>query len=164
MSVAGISSFDFSSAAASTQLTRRQQQDNIGRQLEEALKNGDLAGAEKAFQQLNASGASSTGFLNNPTLRAEFSAVGQDIQNGNLAQAQTDMQTFSTQLLHNDAQNAIRQFKSGDTAAFQQALATLKGDYWAVYGEMPTKSDLRSLVDPGSSTALPSSTGINIQA
>ena len=164
MSVAGISSVDFSSAAASTQLTRRQQQDNIGRQLEEALKNGDLAGAEKAFQQLSASGASSTGFLNNPTLRAEFNAVGQDIQNGNLAQAQGDMQTFSTQLLHNDAQNAIRQYKSGDTAAFQQALATLKGDYWAVYGETPTNSDLRSLVDPSSTSGQTPSTGVNIQA
>jgi len=160
MFVNGLPSVDISSAFSASNVTSRQQQESIGRELEQALRSGDLSSAQKAFEQLSASGAESTGFISDPTLRADFEAVGQDLKNGNLSAAQSDMQTFNTQLIHNDMSTAIRNYKAGDTQGFQQAVANLKNDYWAAYGVRPSDSDLRAMLDGNASFQ----NGLNLQA
>ena len=159
MSVNGISS-SLQYQSPLIQPSRRQSEDQIGRELEQALQNGDLSGAEQAYTQLAAFGANNSGPFADPTLKADFQALGQDLASGNLAQAQSDNTAMTTGLLKKDAQAVIQASKGNGSptgGSLQAALNNLKGDYWAVYGQAPTESQLQSFLNAGSSQ-------INLQA
>lgn len=153
MSVSGIASTSLFGTAPVVQPGRRQSEDQIGRQLEQALQNGDLNAAEQAYQQLAAFGPNNSGPFKDPALKAEFQAVGQDLQNGDLAAARSDNGTLTTGLLKRDIQEVIKNFNGGDPQALDTAMANLKGDYWAVYGQQATASQLQA-IEHGSSAAI----------
>lgn len=162
MSVSGIASSGFlqyGTTGPLMQPSSRQSEDLIGRTLEQDLQNGDLAGAQQAYNQLAAYGPNNSGpFNGNPTLAAEFKQVGQDLQSGNLTAAKSDTTTLTNGLLRQDIQAVVRASKNGTTqdASMAGAIANLKGDYWAVYGQQPTEAQVQALEG--------SSTPINIQA
>ena len=160
MSVSGISSTTFLQGTGPLmQPSRRQSEELIGRQLEQDLQNGDLKGAQQAYYQLAAFGPNNSGPFTDSKMAAEFQKVGQDLQSGNLAAAQSDNKTLSTDLLRQDVQAVVRASKDGNTQdpqAMKAAIANLKGDYWAVYGQQPTEAQVQGL-EAGA-------TPINIQA
>jgi hypothetical protein len=160
MSVSGIASTlsPFGTAPV-LQPSRRQSEDQIGRQLEQALQNGDLNGAEQAYQQLAAFGPNHSGPFTDPTLKSEFQILGQDLQSGNLAAAQSDNSTLATGLLKRDIQAVIKNSNGADATDSNTALANLKGDYWAVYGQQMTNDQLQGLGAGGNGT-----TPISVQA
>ena len=143
MSVAGIGSTSMTQYMASpaAQPTRRQQEDAIGRELEADLKNGDLQGAQQAWQQLAAFGPNNSGPFNDPTLKQDFQSLGADLASGNLAGAQSDNASLTAGLMHNDVQAVARDFK-GNSANLGNAIANLKGDYWAIFGQQFNMSQL----------------------
>jgi hypothetical protein len=154
MSVSGITSTSFTQLGTSplNQPKTRQAEDAIGRQLEQDLQNGDLAGAEQAYKQLASYGPNNSGPFADPTLKADFQALGQDLQSGNLAAAQSDNSTLTTGLLNKDVQ-AVMQAAHGssaqDTPTMKAAMANLLGDYWAVTGQKLNAAALQSLEGQG---------------
>jgi hypothetical protein len=149
MSVNGISANSFVpfQTAPMVQPSRRQSEDQIARQMEQALQNGDLTGAEQAYQQLAAFGPNNSGPFKDASRQAEFQALGQDLQNGDLAAAQSDNSTLTASLLKHDVQVAMKDLKAGDTQGYNAAMTNLKGDYWAVYGQQPGSNFLQGLVN-----------------
>lgn len=162
MSVSGISSTALPQFGTPViQPTRRQTEDQIGRELEQALQDGDLNGAEQAYQQLAAFGPNNSGPFSDPTMKSEFQALGQDLQNGNLSAAQSDNTALTTNLLRQDVASVVRASHSSnassaqDQTALQTALANLKGDYWAVYGQQMNNSDALGMANgSGGSTTI----------
>jgi hypothetical protein len=142
------------------QPTRRQSEDQIGRQMEQALQNGDLNGAEQAYQQLAAFGPNNSGPFKDPTLQADFQALGQDLQSGNLTAAQSDNNSLTTGVLTHDVQAVMKDAKSGNPQALNSAMANLQGDYWAVYGQAPSSTWLQSMENGSGSTG--STTGATV--
>jgi hypothetical protein len=99
MSAAGISSIALSQTNPLPPITERRYE---ARQLAGALRAGDLAGAQQAYNALLALGPSTTsGPFRNPLLAHDFNVVGQALRAGDLAGAQ---QAFAT--LQQDIQNA----------------------------------------------------------
>lgn len=137
MSIAGISSLNLSnvSQASSTPASLRSQEDTAGRQLEQALQAGDLAGAQQAYSTLSAFGPNNSGPFTNPALRSQFAAVGQAIQSGDLAGAQQAIAKLGKNLLIRDYHIAQQDYKNGGLQGAQQAIANLEGDYWAITGQ-----------------------------
>lgn len=152
MSVSGIASSSLSQQLTGPlmQPTKRQSEDQIGRTLEQDLQNGDLQGAQQAYTQLAAFGPNNSGPFNNPTMKAEFQTLGQDLQAGNLTAAQSDNSSLTTNLLKQDVQNVAQ--SGGSNAA--TAMANLKGDYWAIYGQAANSGDLTSLLGGVSSSPI----------
>ncbi|MGH9499999.1 MAG: hypothetical protein ACRD3L_12740 [Terriglobales bacterium] len=163
MSVIGISpSSSLQLQTPMIQPTRRQSEDQIGRQMEQALQNGDLNGAEQAYQQLAAFGPNNSGPFKDPTLQAEFQALGQDLQNGDLSAAQSDNNTLTTGVLKHDVQAIMKEAKSGNAQAMNNAMANLQGDYWAVYGQQLSSTWLQSMENgSGAAGNTTGATGVN---
>jgi hypothetical protein len=165
MSVNGITStaapqFDASPISG---MSRRRAEDALGRQLEAALQAGDLTAAQQAYQKLSAFGTDNSGPFKNAKFQAEFQTLGLDLQKGDLAAAQNDVGTLGKDVLTSDARIALHSYRSGNSPVdFQNAMANLKGDYWAVYGVMPTNADLRALLTNNDNT--PTDAAINVQA
>jgi len=103
MSIASISSFNPSQLPSQT-TSLRWQEDQAGRQLEQAIQSGDLAGAQQAYNALGAFGPNNSGPFSNPKLAGEFAAVGQALQAGDLGAAQTAINTLGKNLLKQDIQ------------------------------------------------------------
>ncbi len=150
MSVSGIASSSLSQQLTGPlmQPTKRQSEDQIGRTLEQDLQNGDLQGAQQAYNQLAAFGPNNSGPFNNPTMKAEFQTLGQDLQAGNLTAAQSDNSSLTTNLLKQDVQDVVQ---GGGSQSAATAMANLKGDFWAIYGQAASGSDLSSLLGVSSS-------------
>jgi hypothetical protein len=161
MSVSGISSSSFAQyggpAIAPSQ--QRQQEDLIGRELEQDLKNGDLDGAKQAYNQLAAFGPNNSGPFSGAQMTAQFQLLGQDLQAGNLSGAQSVNDNITHTLLNEDAQTMIQDSEDGNKQGLQAAVATLKGDYWAVYGQQITNGQLKQAFGQGTGT-----TPINVEA
>src|SRR5580693_871316 len=145
MSVSGIASSSFLQPGTGQlmQPSRRQSEDQIGRTLEQDLQSGNLQGAQQAYYQLAAFGPNNSGPFNDPTMKAEFQTLGQDLQAGNLTQAQADNSSLTTNLLKQDVQNVVQ---AGGSQSAATAMANLKGDFWAIYGQAASGSDLSSLM------------------
>jgi hypothetical protein len=163
MSVSGIASTGVLQLGTGPlmQPSRRQSEDQIGRQLEQDLQNGDLQGAQQAYQQLAAFGPNNSGPFSDPTLKSEFQALGTDLASGNLTAAQSDNTALTHGLMAKDIQT-VRNAQNGPSAnpqALASALANLKGDYWAVYGSQPNLSQLQSFENGGNQQ-----TSISVQA
>ncbi|MGB7584842.1 MAG: hypothetical protein WBM11_08350, partial [Terriglobales bacterium] len=136
MSISLVSNATATSALATPQpISRRQQEDIAGRQLEQALQSGDLTTATQAYDQLAAFGPNNSGPFQSPALQQGFLAVGQALQAGDLGAAQQAASTVSSGLLQKDYNIAKQDYKSGGLQGAQQAIANLEGDYWAVTGQ-----------------------------
>ena len=158
-----LSSAQLANPTPSPATTRRQQEDLLARQLAEDIKSGDLKAAQEDYSKLSSMSSSTDDLFSNPKFQALFQAVGQDLQNGDLAAARRDGISLGKQFLTQEIKMAYNDYKAGD-ANFAQSLATLQRDYWAVYGKMPSISDLRSMVLGQSTQAPGNSTGTDIQA
>jgi hypothetical protein len=160
MSISSVS--NASSAAVQPQpVSRRQQEDVAWRQLQQGLQTGDLAGVQQAYTTLAAFGQNNSGPFSNPTQAAEFKSLGQSIQAGDLSGAQQEAGQIAGQQLAKDFNRYEKDVQSGNPAG-GQALANLKGDYWAVTGQ-----DLQSSLAPNlPATTSENQTGpaINVQA
>jgi hypothetical protein len=110
----------------------RQEKDNGVHQLMQDLSSGNASAAEQDYTTLSSLG--SNGLFSNAKLNSEFQTVGQDIQGGNLSGALSTMQTLGSQQIQYDQAVAQQANASGNIAAYQQAMANLQGDNWAVYG------------------------------
>lgn len=159
MSVSGIASSSFPQLGSGPliQPNRRQSEDQIGRQLEQDLKNGDLQGAQQAYYQLAAFGQNNSGPFTDPTLKAEFQTLGQDLQAGNMTAAQSDNKTLTTGLIQKDIQAVTQDSKNGNSPNPQglaNAIANLKGDYWAVYGQQINVGQIQGLENGASTTPI----------
>ncbi|MFZ0285323.1 MAG: hypothetical protein WAL32_08830 [Terriglobales bacterium] len=160
MSVSGIASTALSQLGAGPMMqpTRRQSEDQIGRQLEQDLQNGDLTGAQQAYYQLAAFGPNNSGpFAAGTQMSTEFQQLGQDLQAGNLSAAQQDNTTITTNLLQQDEKAVQQSQDNANQQGLGNALANLKGDYWAIYGQMPNSSQLQALENGGG-------TSVSVQA
>ena len=125
--------------------------------MEQDLKNGDLQGAQQAYAQLAAFGPNNSGPFTDPTLKAEFQTLGQDLQAGNMTNAQADNKTLTTGLIQKDIQTVMQDSTNGQSPNPQglaNALANLKGDYWAVYGQQINMSQLQGLEGGNSPTPI----------
>jgi hypothetical protein len=132
MSISSIS--NASSALVQPQPTsRRQQEDVAWRQLQLGLQSGDLAGAQQAYATLAAFGPNNSGPFSNPTQAAEFKSLGQSIQAGDLSGAQQEAGQIAGQQLAKDFNRYEKDVQSGNPAG-GEALANLKGDFWAATG------------------------------
>jgi hypothetical protein len=134
MSVASISSLN-SSPLLSQPNSLRSREDQAGRQLEQAIQSGDLAGAQQAYNTLSAFGPNNSGPFSSPALSSQFAAVGQALQAGDLGAAKQAVDTLGKNLLKHDLQIVRQDFKASGAAGAQQAIANLEGDYWAVTGQ-----------------------------
>jgi hypothetical protein len=160
MSIASISSLN--SLQLSQPSPLRSQEDQAGRQLEQAIQSGDLAGAQQAFSALSAFGPNNSGPFTSPALSSQFAAVGQALQAGDLGAAKQAVNTLGKNLLTQDFDIARQDFKAGGASGAQQAIANLEGDYWAVTGQGQP-------VSPGpsgspSASADQYATAVNVQA
>jgi|SRR5580698_2277898 hypothetical protein len=155
MSISGIGSSGLTQLGTQQviQPSHRQSEDQIGRQLEQDLQSGDLTGAQQAYSMLAAFGNGS-GPFSGAKMQAEFQTLGADLQGGNLAAAQADNTTLTTNLLSNDVSAALQDKQGGDSQSYNSAVANLKGDYWAVYGQQLTDPNLQGMI----------SNPVNIQA
>lgn len=162
MSVTGISSpiYQLDPSSMTGKMSRRQTEDALGRQLEQALQNGDLAAAQQAYQKLAAFGTDNSGPFNTSKLQAEFQTLGLDLNKGDLASAQNDAANLGNDVVKHDVQMLHSAYSGGSPTQVQNALANLKNDYWAVFGTMPTMSDIQSLIKPNDN----SSPTVNVQA
>jgi len=134
MSVTGISSTSFAQITPQPPISRRQQEDVDGRQLQEALQSGDLSGAQQAYNALAAFGPNNSGPFTDPTQAAAFKSLGQSIQSGDLASAQNEANAIGTQQVASDYKTYKHDVQLGNQAATQKAIANLEGDFWAQYG------------------------------
>jgi hypothetical protein len=108
MSISSISTTDPSANAQSWQVMARQRQQD-SQSLANALKSGDLAGAQQSYSDLQAiassnSSSSPASPSGTSPVKQDFSTLGQDLSSGNLSQAQKDF----TQM-RNDLQSAFAQ-------------------------------------------------------
>lgn len=155
MSIASISSLN-----SSVLPPLRFQEDTAGRQLEQAIDSGDLAGAQKAYNTLSAFGPNNSGPFSSPALASQFAAVGQALQNGDLGSAKQAIDSLGKNLLKQDFQIAKQDFGSGGTAGAEQAIANLEGDFWAVTGQtLPVPTPQTAPTDTA-----PAGPAINLQA
>lgn len=160
MSIAAVSSL-ISSPLPSLTTTTRSQEDQAGRQLEQALQSGDLAGAQQAYNALSAFGPNNSGPFSNPALASQFAAVGQALQAGDLGAAQQATNALGKSLLKNDLQIARQDFKAGGASGAQKAIENLEGDYWAVTGQGQPATASPTPNTPSPAQAAPA---INVQA
>jgi hypothetical protein len=161
MSISPISNAT-SAAATTSPLSLRQQEDVVGRQVEQALQSGDLAGATQAYNKLAAFGPNNSGPFTSPALKQDFAALGQALQAGDLGAAQQAVTTLGNGLLSNDYQIAQRDYKAGGLQGAQQAISNLEGDYWAVTGQgnpVPVDQNLAA-----TTSADQSAPAVNLQA
>jgi|HubBroStandDraft_6_1064221.scaffolds.fasta_scaffold452320_1 hypothetical protein len=156
MSVSGIASTSLSQlgAPALTPTSRRQSEDLVGREFEQDLQNGDLAGAQQAYAQLAAFGANNSGPFTQANMQTEFQTMGTDLQSGNLAAAEADNSTLTGNLLTNDARTAHQDQVNGNMQGYQNAMSNLKADYWAVYGQQFDSNNVQSLPNGLGGTAV----------
>ncbi|MGH9498842.1 MAG: hypothetical protein ACRD3L_06835 [Terriglobales bacterium] len=160
MSVTSISSTTPPPASA---ISRRFQEDTVGRQLELALQSGDLAGAQQAYNTLAAFGPNHSGPFVNPSLAKQFAALGQALQAGDLGTAQQVNAQLGTDLLKRDLQRVRHDIQQGGLENAQKAISDLKGDYWAITGQNFSVPGSPSTTEPtGSSTN--GSPAVNVQA
>jgi hypothetical protein len=160
MSISSVS--NASSAAVQPQpVSRRQQEDVAWRQLQQGLQTGDLAGVQQAYTTLAAFGQNNSGPFSNPTQAAEFKSLGQSIQEGDLSGAKQEAGQIAGQQLAKDLTRYEKDVQSGNPAG-GQALANLKGDYWAVTGQ-----DFQGSTTPNVAATTsdnPTGPAINVQA
>ena len=135
----------------------RSAEDQAAAQLIADLKSGNLSGAQQDYVTLSSFGPGNSGPFTNSTMKGEFKALGQDLQNGNLKGADADATKLAAQQLTSDKAVASADYQSGNMAAYQQAMSNMKGDQWAIFG-----SDL--VQPPAGGSALGASSGINVQA
>jgi hypothetical protein len=128
MSTSGISSVN-SSLLGPQPVPTRLREDIAGRQLEQAVQSGDLAGAQQAYKALAAFGPNNSGPFVDPSLKSQFAAIGQALQAGDIGTAQHETAALGTNLLKRDVQLAEQGYKTGGPAGAQQAIANLEGDY-----------------------------------
>jgi hypothetical protein len=87
-------------------------------QLQDALKSGDLAGAEQAYNNLVALGNKVLG-RNNPFLLAnrafDFNAIGGALQNGDLSGARSAFQALADSFLKKEPPSSVAPTTSPDT-------------------------------------------------
>jgi hypothetical protein len=152
MSISAISHASSALVPPQPTVSRRQQEDIAGRQLEQALQAGDQAGASQAYDKLAAFGPNNSGPFTNPTQAAEFQSLGQSIQAGDLAGAQQEANQIGGQQLASDFNIVQNDVQSGNQAGAQQALANLKGDFWAVYGSQPQAAAAPTTTAPQTAT------------
>src|ERR1700691_931902 len=150
MSVSGIGSSALSQQLTGPlmQPTKRQSEDQIGRTLELDLQHGDLPAAQQAYNNLAAFGPHKCRPFTTPTMKCEFQTLGEDLQAGNLTAAQSDNRALATNLLKQDVQDVVQ---GGGSQSAATAMANLKGDFWAIYGQAASGSDLSSLLGVSSS-------------
>lgn len=142
MSVAGISTvspYTPQGPSGSNSGTTRVKEDQAAHQLIQDLENGDLKGAEQAYNTLSSFGPNNSGPWGNGQMQNDFLALGQDLQSGNLSGAKSEMKTLAGNQLQADM-NALEQGQSTNNPNYQQALANYQSDYWAVFGSMPQSS------------------------
>jgi hypothetical protein len=161
MSVAGISSSSLTQSTLQLPTLGRQQKEDAWRQLEQGLQSGDQAAAQQAYTTLAASGPNNSGPFSNPTRAAEFQSLGQSIEAGDLAGAQQQAGQLGSQQLAADSKLYAKDVQSGNPAA-GQALANLKGDFWAVTGQEFGVSTIPQ--DPAASSASQTASAVNLQA
>jgi len=160
MSITSITSLN-TSQPPSPSASLRAKEDAIGRQLEQAIQSGDLAGAQQAYSALSAFGPNNSGPFSSPALSSQFAAVGQALQNGDLGAAKQAADKLGKNLLQQDLQVARHDVRNGGWSGAQQAITNLKGDYWAVTGQdFPTSPP----PTPLPSNPPPQASAINIQA
>lgn len=139
MSVAGISSAVPPAGSGSplpptqTQATR-QAEDQAAYQLFQDLRSGNASAAEQDYATLSSFGQNNSGPWTDPKMAAAFQTVGQDIQSGDLSGALSTMQGLGARQIQIDQAIAQKDNASGNIAAYQQAMANLQGDTWAIYG------------------------------
>lgn len=161
MSIASISSLNSSQLPSQT-ISLRFREDQAGRQLEQALQSGDLAGAQQAYNALSAFGPNNSGPFTDPALASQFAAVGQALQAGDLGAAQQAINTLGKNLLKHDIQIVRQDYKAGDASGAQKAIANLEGDYWAVTGQgQPITASPSAAATTSTTQAAPA---INVQA
>lgn len=160
MSISSVS--NASPAAVQPQPTsRRQQEDVAWRQLQQGLQSGDLAGAQQAYATLAGFGPNNSGPFSNPTQAAEFKSLGQSLQAGDLSGAQQEASQIAGQQLAKDFNRYEKDVQAGNPAG-GEALANLKGDYWAVTGQSLQNSPTPSAAVASSENQ--SGPAINVQA
>lgn len=137
-------------------------------QLAQALQAGDLAGAQKAYadlqslQQNNQSGTNSAASANSSAdpIQNDFQALGQALASGDLTQAQTDFAQ-----LQNDVKSALQ--KEG---GFPGLGAAHRGHHHHHHPEVQDQSSSTSITNPADGTGSDSSNagsagaGINLIA
>ncbi|HTA23980.1 MAG TPA: hypothetical protein VK763_10630 [Terriglobales bacterium] len=138
MSVAGISSSILSQATAQPPSVR-QQEDAAWRQLEQGLQSGNQTATQQAYNTLASFGPNNSGPFSNSTQAAEFKSLGQSIQAGDLTGAQQQASQIAGQQLTKDFNRYEKDVQTGNPAG-GQALADLKGDFWAEFGSQPQSS------------------------
>jgi hypothetical protein len=146
MSVTAVSNFSISPGAAP--VPRRTQQDDAGRQLLEALNQGNLDAAQQAYGKLASLSSSSAGPFGGPGLNQQFQALGQAIQSGDLAAAQQTAQTLGQNLIQGDITQAQQAYSSKGWPGAKNSVENLAGDYWAVYGKNLELPDQPPTVTP----------------
>lgn len=163
MSVAGISSAVaslYSVGPSPSAGNQRQAEDAVASQLVDALRQGNLTAAQQDYAELSSFGPNNSGpWAAGSQQEANFQALGQALQSGNKAEAQTDAKTLAKTQLSNDMQVAEQDYKSGDMSAYNQAVANYQGDAWAMFGTVPPPSTPGNFPGPG-----PIASGINVQA
>ena len=115
-----------------TQSTR-QAEDQAAYQLFQDLSSGNATAAEQDYTTLSSLGPNGSGPWTNSKMDAAFQNVGQEIQNGNLSGALSTMQNLGAKQIQFDQVAAQKADASGNVAAYQQAIANLQNDTWAVY-------------------------------
>jgi len=163
MSVAGISSAVaslYSVGPSPSAGNQRQAEDAAASQLVDALRKGDLSAAQQDYAELSSFGPNNSGpWGAGSQQEANFQALGQALQSGDMAGARSDATTLAQTQLSNDMSVAKQDYQSGDMTAFNQAVANYKGDAWAMFGTVPPPSTPGNFPGPG-----PIASGINVQA
>jgi hypothetical protein len=140
MSVAGISTVSPymppQGPSGSNSGTTRVKEDQAASQLIQDLENGDLKGAEQAYNTLSSFGPNNSGPWGSGQMQNDFLALGQDLQSGNLSGAKSEMKTLAGNQLKADM-TAVEQDQAGNSPNYQQAIANYQSDYWAVFGTAP---------------------------
>ena len=137
MSVAGISSaLPAATGTSGTPAVKatRQAEDQAANQLIQDLRSGNLNAAEQDYATLSGMGPNDSGPWSGPETSAAFQKLGQDLQSGDLSGARSTMTALASHQLQQDKAAVQQDYLSGNMAAYQQAMANLKGDTWAVYG------------------------------
>lgn len=161
MSITSVASLNVSQPP-SPSASLRAREDSLGRQLEKAIRSGDLAGAQQAYSALSAFGPNNSGPFSSPALTSQFAAVGQALQAGDLAAAKQGADKLGKNLLQQDFQVAQQQYRSGGRSGAQQAITNLEGDFWAVTGQNLSVPAPQTAVAPSSTPQ--ANPAINVQA
>jgi hypothetical protein len=134
MAITGVSSLN-ASQPPSPSASLRSREDAVGRQLEQAINSGDLAGAQQAYNALSAFGPNNSGPFSSPKLSQQFADLGQALQAGDLGAAKQAADKLGKNLLIKDFQIAKQDFNTGGWSGAQKAISHLEGDFWAVTGK-----------------------------